>query len=150
MHNCIHDLDIIAIKHNGIFITNNNQIIGDDNINKYADVGNGYIQFKICKKCLSVIKINEPVVQTQQPHVEYINDYIDHFVAFVKNKKYDNANAILKKLAIRISPYDYQALMDCYADVRAVSNFMDVPEFDDIINDIKKHNANAVYHPVLR
>ena len=142
--------DVITIKYDSFYTTNNGTVLQEHEILKYVDINNGYIQIQIDRDTGQIVKkLVEQIDVVEQP-VEYINEYLDYFVGLAKNKKFKEAELVLKKLAVRISPYDSQALSSCYIDFNSMLGNSPVPEFDSVIETIKQHNKDVVYQSVLR
>jgi hypothetical protein len=143
-------LDLITVKYDSFYISRNGSVLPEEELLKYADISNGYIQFQVDPNTMQIVKVDKPVVDVQEQKVEYINDYLDLFASYAKSRQFKEASDILKRLFIRISPYDYSALHECYCDFQELFGRHPTPEFDTIIEAIKQHNLNVVYQSVLR
>lgn len=149
MHQC--EYNTITIKFDSFYISDNfNNIENESFLSDIANISDKYIQLKVCKIC-HAIKLPEKVSVTPEPEpVEYLTDYIDTFLVYAKTNEQHHANAILKRLSVRISPYDYSALLQSYMSFIPLNiKGIPFPEFYDVVDTVRKRYIGIEYQPYI-
>lgn len=145
---CGNTVYTLTIKHNGFFIMDGNSIA--EALSSYMMSNEQYIQMNICDNCGTVQKNiikEEPVVEKE---IEYIGDYIQKFYICAQKREDRLAEDILKKLSIRISPYDYDALAEGYTKFCCIRHIEKYPEFDELIDLLLPKYKNVEFQEFIK
>ena len=76
----------------------------------------------------------------------YLGDMVEQFYEFVLKSEFQTADSIMRKLSVRISPIDSNALYSAWATYENIRLMHPVyPEFVELVKDIVKRYKKARY-----
>lgn len=93
-----------------------------------------------------IINYAEAEVEQSLPPVVYLGDMVEQFYELVLKSEFQAADSIMRKLSVRISPIDGNALYNAWTTYESIRQIHPVyPEFAELVKDIIKRYKTVRY-----